>query len=57
MHLIRVEENVAATLPAVDDIREKLEAGWRAARAEELSDELFEQLRSRYSIEIEASGS
>ena len=57
MHLIRVEENVTATLPAVDDIREKLEAGWRAARAEELSDGLFEQLRSRYSIEIEASGS
>ncbi|MEX0283144.1 MAG: peptidyl-prolyl cis-trans isomerase [Paracoccaceae bacterium] len=53
VHVVRVTERTDPTLPPLGEIRDKVEAGWRDQRAGELAEALFEELRSRYTIQIE----
>ena len=45
-----------ARLPDLAEVRDKVEAGWRAAKADELTDRLYQEIRSRFTIEIEGEG-
>ncbi len=55
-HLIRITGSAPASLPALDSIRDKVEAGWRDARAEELTESIYQELQARFTIEIEEAG-
>ena len=56
IHLVRVIEQTPARQPALSEVRDMVEAEWREARAEELSDAIYEDLRERYTIEVQKSG-
>ncbi|MEQ3709480.1 MAG: peptidylprolyl isomerase [Tateyamaria sp.] len=56
IHVVRVIEQTPARQPALAEVRDMLESEWRAERAEELSDAIYEDLRERYTIEIQMSG-
>jgi hypothetical protein len=49
-HLVRVTERREARLPALAEVRDRVEADWRAAFAETLRTERFEALLSRYEV-------
>lgn len=57
VHLVRVTDQVPPRLPPLADIRDKVEIEWREARAEELSEAIYEELRQQYSVDIETSDS
>ncbi|MBW2291080.1 MAG: peptidyl-prolyl cis-trans isomerase [Deltaproteobacteria bacterium] len=51
-HLVRIGESQAARTPALEEIRESLLRDWRAAKARELRELHYAQLRERYLVEI-----
>ncbi len=57
VHIVRVTEQIPSRFPPLSEIREKVENEWREARASDLSEAIYEELRQRYSIDIETSGS
>ncbi len=53
VHLVRITGRSAALLPPLDQIRDAVEAGWRDARAQDLSESLYQELLSGYIVQIE----
>lgn len=51
-HLVRVTGRSDAKMPALEDIRDQVEADWRAVRARETQDAFAEALLTRYSVEL-----
>jgi hypothetical protein len=49
-HLVRVTERREALLPALPEIRDRVERDWRAALSERLREERYEALLSRYEV-------
>lgn len=56
LHLVRITAREPARAPALDGVRDRVEADWRREQAEELSERQFELLRDRYDIQIEEGG-
>jgi parvulin-like peptidyl-prolyl isomerase len=54
-HLVRVIELVPSGFPDLASVRTDVEAAWRAARRKELDDRYYAQLRSRYTVELDAA--
>ena len=55
-HLVMVTHRVSGRLPSLDEVRATLERDWRAARASELRDQAYRELRARYVVEIQDGG-
>ena len=53
LHLILVTEYVAGRLPRLDEIRETIEWEWTAAHRTELKENIYNELRGRYTIVFE----
>lgn len=53
VHMVRVIGHSAAKLPPLEQIREAVEAGWRDAQAEELSENLYQELLDGYTVQVE----
>ena len=52
-HAVLIEEQIPATLPAVDDIREKLTMDWLSGEQARASAENYDELRGRYQVLVE----
>ena len=50
LHAVRVTERLDGSNPGLEDVRERLEADWRAAQAEQLKEEYIERLGKRFSV-------
>lgn len=57
LHLILVTEHVVGKLPQLDEIRETVEWEWSAAHRKELKENIYKEIREKYSIEFEQSTS
>lgn len=53
VHLVRITDRTEPRLPPLEDIRDRVESGWRADRAEALAESLYEDLKARYTVEVE----
>jgi len=53
LHLILVIEYVAGRLPRLDEIREAVEWEWTAAHRKELKENIYNELRERYTVVFE----
>jgi hypothetical protein len=53
LHLVLVTEHVAGKLPQLDEIREAVEWEWSAAHKKELKENIYNELRERYTVEFE----
>ncbi|WP_425050758.1 peptidyl-prolyl cis-trans isomerase [Psychromarinibacter sp. S121] len=52
MHLVRVTERVPGAMPALDEVRARVETAWRAEKAKEASAAFGEMLLSRYNVSL-----
>jgi parvulin-like peptidyl-prolyl isomerase len=55
LHLVRVSERTPARSPAFEAVRERVEADWRAGRAEAMREAFAEALLARHRIETPAA--
>ncbi len=53
LHLILVTEHVAGRLPRLDEIRETVEWEWTAAHRTELKENIYNELRGKYTVVFE----
>ena len=53
LHLILVTEHVAGKMPRLDEIRETVEWEWSAAHRKELKENIYNELRGKYTVEFE----
>ncbi len=53
LHLILVTEHVEGKLPQLDEIRETVEWEWSAAHRKELKENIYKEIREKYTIEFE----
>jgi hypothetical protein len=53
LHLILVTEHVAGKLPQLDEIRETVEWEWSAAHRKKLKENIYNELRERYTVVFE----
>ncbi|MFW2367958.1 MAG: peptidyl-prolyl cis-trans isomerase [Desulforhopalus sp.] len=53
LHLILVIEHVAGRLPQLDEIRETIEWEWTASHRKELKENIYNELRGRYTVVFE----
>ncbi len=53
LHLVLVSEHVAGRLPQLDEIREAVEWEWSAAHKKDLKENIYNELRERYTVEFE----
>lgn len=53
LHLILLTDYVADRLPQLDEIRGTVEWEWRAANKKELKENIYKELRKKYTIEFE----
>jgi hypothetical protein len=53
LHLIQVTEHIAGRLPRLDEIREAVEWEWSASHKKELKENIYNELREKYTIEFE----
>jgi hypothetical protein len=51
-HLVRIVKTTPATTPQLEDVREAVLRDWKAAKAQEIRELRYAQLRERYVIEI-----
>ena len=56
LHLVRLRALEPAQTPPLEEMRDRVEAGWRAARAEALTERLYQELRGRFQITVEGQG-
>ncbi|MBC7522291.1 MAG: peptidyl-prolyl cis-trans isomerase [Sandarakinorhabdus sp.] len=54
VHLLRVTERTAATLPTLDEVRGEVAREWENDRRTKASDASYARLRARYKVAIEA---
>jgi hypothetical protein len=52
MHIVRVTDRAEATLPALADIRVRVEAEWRAAEMRKMRDAFGQALLDRYTVAL-----
>jgi hypothetical protein len=52
-HLVRLDRRTAGSVPALDEIRERVEADWRSATIAERRQRAYEVLRAAYTVEVE----
>ncbi|WP_417320656.1 peptidyl-prolyl cis-trans isomerase [Erythrobacter aureus] len=52
-HLVRLDRRTAGSVPALDEIRERVEADWRSATIAERRQRAYEVLREAYTVEVE----
>ena len=57
LHLILVTEHVEGKLPPLDEIRETVEWEWSAAHRKELKENIYKEIREKYTIEFEQTTS
>ena len=57
LHLILVTEQVEGKLPQLDEIRETVEWEWSAAHRKELKENIYKEIREKYTIEFEQTTS
>ncbi len=55
-HLVRVTDRSDATLPPLSEIRDRVEAEWRAARTQEIRESFGQALLERYSVTLPNAG-
>lgn len=55
LHLILVSDYIAESMPQLDEIRETVEWEWSAANKKELKENIYNELRKKYTIEFERS--
>jgi len=55
LHLILVSDYVADSLPQLDEIRGTVEWEWSAANKKELKENIYNELRKKYTVEFERS--
>lgn len=55
LHIVRVMDYQAPVIPDLEDVRAKVEADWLGQKSEELSAELFDEMRSHYTITLPAA--
>lgn len=53
LHLILLTDNVAGSLPQLDEIRRTVEWEWGAANKKELKKNIYNKLRAKYTVEFE----
>jgi hypothetical protein len=53
LHLVIVDERVAAVLPALADVRDAVVREWREEQRQSLNEAFYDTLRTRYSVVIE----
>jgi hypothetical protein len=53
VHLIRIVESAPAVMPPFATVRDAVLRHWKAAKARELRERHFEQLRQRYLVEVD----
>ncbi len=53
VHLVRIGESLAARTPPLEEIRETVLRDWKAAKARQLREMYYAQLRERYVVEID----
>ena len=53
LHLVLVTEHIAGRLPHLDEIRETVEWEWTAAHRTELKENIYNELRGKYTIVFE----
>ena len=53
LHLILVTEHVAGKMPQLDDIRETVEWEWSAVHRKELKENIYKELREKYTVVFE----
>ena len=53
LHLVKLDERVAGEMPALSEIRPKVELEWANEKRLEMRREVNEQLRQKYKIVIE----
>lgn len=51
-HLVRVTDRTDAIVPALSEIRQRVEAEWRAAKAREQQEAFDEAMLARYSVDL-----
>jgi parvulin-like peptidyl-prolyl isomerase len=54
VHLLRVTQRTAATLPTLDEVRGEVAREWENDRRTRASDASYARLRARYKVAIEA---
>lgn len=54
-HLVRILGSKPATMPQLDDVRDAVLRDWKAARAIEIREAHYAQLRERYAVEIQGA--
>jgi hypothetical protein len=52
-HLVRIEARMPGRMAALAEVRDAVARDWSAARRQQLLDEQYQQLRSRYRVRIE----
>lgn len=53
LHLILVTEHVEGKLPQLDEIQETVEWEWSAAHRKELKENIYKEIREKYTVEFE----
>lgn len=56
LHLVFVEDRVPAHLPKLSEIRRSVSRDWAVEKQRQLKDAAYEELRSRYTVNIEERG-
>ncbi|MBW2370751.1 MAG: peptidyl-prolyl cis-trans isomerase [Deltaproteobacteria bacterium] len=54
LHLVYVQKRIDATLPKLDTVREAVTREWLAGRQQEAKEQLYQSLRQRYRVKIDA---
>jgi len=54
IHLVRIGESEAASVPLLEDVHSQVLREWKADKAQELRDQVYKRLRERYQIELPA---
>jgi hypothetical protein len=53
LHLVFIRERTAPKTPALALVRDAVSREWREARRQATNDELYQQLRERYTVVVE----
>jgi hypothetical protein len=53
LHLVQVRQRIAGRIPPLDEVRDAVLSEWRAARRQELNEELRRQRRARYAVTVQ----
>jgi hypothetical protein len=52
VHIVRIDESLAARTPPLEEIRDNVLRNWKAAKGRELRELYYARLRERFIVEI-----